>query len=168
MRLETPTKGYRLRGKDLAAGAVVAEVPDSMADAERSVCGRKGFMIDEERVFSDRNGRQHAVSCARVACLEITDSPVHVHDQTVETYHILSGTGRMVLDKEIREVRPGSLVLLPQGVQHGLMSDHPDKPVRVLMHFTPGLAPLQEDRFRDETILWDKASQRIRELEAIA
>lgn len=122
-------------------------------------------MIDEARLFADADGNTHEIPCARVACLEITDSPVHVHAETVETYHILAGTGRIVLDDEVREVSPGSLILLPPGVQHGLMSHSPDQPVRVLMHFTPGLAPVQESRFRDEVIIRDKASARIHDLE---
>lgn len=158
--------GFEERGQPRQPGAVVVQIPDELHGAERSVCGVKGFLVDERRVFCDENGCEVEVACAKVAALDIDDSPVHVHGETLETYHILSGTGRMVLDQQVVPVQAGSLIVIPPGVVHGLASDRPGQPLRVLMSFTPGLAPVAEQRFRDERIVHARASGRIAELTA--
>ncbi len=144
--------GFRLRGGQLTGGAVVSRIPDSLAGAEMSICGIKGFMVDEVREFRDAAGASTSVDCAAVACLEITDSPVHMHGETLETYIILQGSGRMLVGDEVIVLEPGIVVTLPPGVPHGACSDS-DEPVKVLMTFTPGLAPKDLPAYRDEKIL---------------
>jgi mannose-6-phosphate isomerase-like protein (cupin superfamily) len=153
--------GFVERGQPPRPGAVLVQIPDELRGAEVSVCGVKGFLVDERRVFRDETGAEVEVACAKVAALDIDDSPVHVHGETLETYQILAGSGRMVLDQRVVPVRAGSLVVIPPGVEHGLASDVPGQPLRVLMTFTPGLAPVAEQRFRDERILHPRASARI-------
>jgi mannose-6-phosphate isomerase-like protein (cupin superfamily) len=157
--------GYGLRGQDgFGQNAVVARIPQSLADAELSVCGVKGFMADELREFNLPGRGTKKIRCATIAVLEITDSPVHIHSLTLEVYAILSGEGQMVLDDRVINIKVGDVILLPPGVQHGVMSHSFHIPVKVLMTFTPGLAPKTELEHRDEQIVADLTSQRIREL----
>lgn len=157
------TIGFCIRGQDLEPGGVVADIPGTLDDAEISVCGVKGFMIDEVREFDVEGGEPVRVHCASVAALEITDSPVHKHGETQETYTILKGRGKMVLDDRVVELREQSVVVLPPGVEHGLASDS-DQPMKVLMTFTPGMAPKQQLAFRDEKIIYPSSRERIDEL----
>jgi len=156
--------GFAERGRSRRPGAVVVDLPDDLQGAELSVCGLKGFLIDEERCFRADDGSQITVACAKVAALDIVDSPVHVHGETLESYQILAGQGRMVLGEEVVAVQPGSFVLIPPGTEHGLASDNPERPLRVLMTFTPGLAPVSAAEWRDERICYERASERIAHL----
>lgn len=146
------TLGWLERGGAPAPGAVAVDLPDELVGAERSVCGVKGFLVDERRLFQCEDGSGETVDCARVAALDIEDSPVHVHGETVETYHILKGRGRMVLGDRVLDVKDGKMILIPPGVPHGLCA-RDDNPLRVLMTFSPGLAPVSFPEFRDEKIL---------------
>lgn len=146
------TLGWLERGSPPAEGAVVVDLPETLDGAERSVCGVKGFLVDERREFTRKDKTRETVDCARVAALDIVDSPVHAHGETVETYHILKGRGQMVLGDEVVEVHEGKLILIPPGVPHGLCACN-ENPVRVLMTFSPGLAPVTWPEFRDEKIL---------------
>lgn len=151
--------GFLLRDGALESGAVVSHIPAAdFADAEQSVCGLKAFLIDERREFTDETGDQKVVDCAKVAALDITDSPVHVHGETVETYHIIAGSGRMLLGEKIVKVQAGSFIVIPPGTPHGLTADDPTKPLRVVMTFSPGLAPIQHQDCRDEKILAESAA----------
>jgi mannose-6-phosphate isomerase-like protein (cupin superfamily) len=158
--------GYLVRSQPMGNGAVVTQVPTSLENADVSVCGVKGFMVDERREFTKSDGATEVVDCAHIASLDITDSPVHVHGVTHEIYEILNGEGQMVLDDQVVDVQSGSVVVLPPGVVHGLASKDPQVPVRVLLHFSPGLAPKSKPEFRDEEILFDRTTQRIAELTA--
>ena len=158
------TIGFCRRGSRDRENAVISRIPDDLSGSPLSVCGIKGFLIDEIREFEDEKGKKHRVSCASVAALDITDSPVHVHGQTIETYLILAGSGKMVLDRRIYDVKPGHIILIPPGVQHGLASDDLKCPMKVLMTFHPGLAPIEMPAFRDEKIVHARASRRIVEI----
>ncbi|PIR53456.1 hypothetical protein COU76_00895 [Candidatus Peregrinibacteria bacterium CG10_big_fil_rev_8_21_14_0_10_49_10] len=162
--LRAETVGFKVRGQEMADGAVVAQTPTSLTDAELSVCGVKGFMIDEVRKFHREDGSSKEVDCASVAALDIIDSPVHVHGVTQEMYEILEGEGKMVLGKEVADVKKGSVVVLPPGIEHGLASNDPNTPVKVLLSFTPGIAPKTEPEFRDEAIVYERTSERIQQL----
>ncbi len=158
------TLGFLPRGGTLEPGAVAVRLPELLTDAERSVCGVKAFLVDERRAFRRDDGGEDVVDCARIAVLDITDSPVHVHGETVETYLILAGRGRMVLGPQVVAVAPGSCILIPPGTEHGLCSDDPAVPLRVVMTFAPGLAPVAHERWRDERIVHPAASARIADL----
>ncbi|MCC5847445.1 MAG: VOC family protein [Verrucomicrobia bacterium] len=150
------TLGWLERGSDPAVGAVAVDLPGVLSSAEQSVCGMKAFLIDERRSFTRADGGEEIVDCARVALLDIEDSPVHVHGETVETYQILKGNGQMVLGEEILEVMEGKMILIPPGVPHGLSATGAS-PVRVLMTFSPGMAPVSRHEYRDEKILHPSA-----------
>jgi len=162
--LRSETLGYKVRGQQQTEGAVVSQIPSSLADAELSVCGVKGFMIDETRKFHRDDGTSEVIDCAHVAALEMVDSPSHVHGRTTEFYQIVSGTGKMVLGEEVISVGPGSVIRLPPGLEHGLVSDDPQVPVKALLTFIPGLAPKTNPEFRDEAILCERTSTRIQQL----
>jgi mannose-6-phosphate isomerase-like protein (cupin superfamily) len=158
------TIGFCRRGSSERENAVISQIPDDLSGSPMSVCGVKGFLIDEIREFEDEKGKKHKVPCASVAALDIIDSPVHVHGETIETYLILAGFGKMVLDQRVCDVKPGHIILVVPGAQHGLVSDDVKSPLKVLMTFHPGLAPIEMPAFRDEKIVYANASRRIVEI----
>ena len=126
------------------------------------------MLIEELRQFESEQGQSREVRCAAAAVLEMTDSPVHVHASTLEYYIVLSGSGKFILgagpNERIVNVQQGSVVLLPPGQPHGIVSDDPNVPVRALLTFTPGIAPKEELEFRDEKVIHSRASDRLREI----
>src|SRR6266849_1115570 len=57
-------------------------------------------------------------AAAEVHHLEITDAKLHYHARTDEIYYIIDGHGRMRLDSDEIELRPGVVVYVPRGVKH--------------------------------------------------
>ena len=161
--------GYFLAGTDTPTElCLVAEMLE-VATGEVSVCGAKTVLIEELRQFESEQGQSREVRCAAAAVLEMTDSPVHVHASTLEYYIVLSGSGKFILgagpNERIVNVQQGSVVLLPPGQPHGIVSDDTNVPVRALLTFTPGIAPKEEREFRDEKVIHSRASDRLREIE---
>ena len=148
-QVSSRTIGYCRRGGTVESVPVVVAIASDLSDEKVSFCGVKGFMIDEVREFTRPGSPPETIPCAMVALLEITNSPVHVHSLTTETYTVLEGAGRMVLGEEVVDVQQGTVVAVPPGNQHGLMSST-EAPVKVLMTFSPGLAPKEHDAYRDE------------------
>jgi mannose-6-phosphate isomerase-like protein (cupin superfamily) len=168
--LQARRVGFALRGSDqVGSNCLATEMPDSPA-GEVSCCGAKDFLIDEIREFTDANGQAVQVRCASSAVLEMTDAPVHRHAVTLEYYIVLSGSGKMVLgqgeSERIVPVTEGSVIVLPPGQAHGIASDDPEVPIKALLTFSPGLAPVSQPDFRDEEILHPRSSERIQALEA--
>ncbi len=50
----------------------------------------------------------------------------HLHDDTEEIYFILSGTGVMSLDDEVRDVAKGDVILTQPIARHGIRNPGPD------------------------------------------
>ncbi|HEY8344336.1 MAG TPA: cupin domain-containing protein [Bacillota bacterium] len=46
--------------------------------------------------------------------------PVHVHEESEEIFYFLRGTGVAFLDEEEIPFKPGTVLLVPKGVKHGL------------------------------------------------
>ena len=67
-------------------------------------------------------------------------------------------------NEKVVEVQEGSLIVLPPGQAHGIVSDDPSVPVKALLVFTPGLAPKDQPEFRDEKILFARTSERLRQI----
>lgn len=44
---------------------------------------------------------------------------VHAHEHEHEVFDVVVGCGMMYLDDEVVELKPGDIVLVPAGVQHG-------------------------------------------------
>lgn len=159
-------------GETATRQCVVAQIPDK-ANAEPgdvSVCGAKTMLIEELRQFATTDGGTKEVRCASVAVLEMTDSPVHMHASTMEHYIVLSGNGKFILgagaDERVVDVQQGSVILIPPGQAHGIVSADPEIPIRAMLTFTPGLAPKDEPEFRDEEVVHTRASNRLREIES--
>lgn len=57
-------------------------------------------------------------AAAEVHHLEITDAKLHYHERTDEIYYVINGQGRMRLDGEEIELRPGMVVYVPRGMKH--------------------------------------------------
>jgi len=148
-KISSRTIGYCRRGGTAGSHPVTAAIPTDLSNEKVSFCGVKGFMIDEVREFTRSGSAPETIACAMVAVLEITDSPVHVHSETTETYTILNGEGQMVLGDKVIDVSEGMVVAIPPGNQHGLASST-EAPVKVLMTFSPGLAPKEYADYRDE------------------
>ena len=55
---------------------------------------------------------------ANLHVTHIRDSRKHYHTACTEYYYILDGEGRMELDEETVELRPGTAILIPPGVAH--------------------------------------------------
>ena len=47
-------------------------------------------------------------------------APAHVHDNGEEIIYILTGSGEIYFDGEPEPVEPGSVVYIPQGVEHSI------------------------------------------------
>ncbi len=164
--------GFALRDNEaVTSQCLVADMPGTPA-GEVSCCGSKDFLIDEVREFTDPDGQPVQVRCASSAILEMTDAPVHRHAATLEYYIILGGSGRMVLgqgeSERIVPVREGSVVLLQPGQAHGIVSDDPAVPIKALLTFSPGLAPVSQPEYRDEAIVHARTSERIQQIEQAA
>ena len=64
----------------------------------------------------------------------------HFHPLTEEIYFILSGTGRMTIDGETREVGPGDAIAIPPGAVHTIHN-----PGSETLKFLCCCAPAYED-----------------------
>ncbi|HEV7816316.1 MAG TPA: cupin domain-containing protein [Janthinobacterium sp.] len=50
--------------------------------------------------------------------LQVGNAPEHYHAKTAEIQYIIEGTGQMWLGKERRDIKPGSLIVIPPGTPH--------------------------------------------------
>jgi mannose-6-phosphate isomerase-like protein (cupin superfamily) len=57
-------------------------------------------------------------AAAEVHHVEIDNAKLHYHAQTDEIYHVIGGTGTMVLDDETIALQPGVVVYVPRGTKH--------------------------------------------------
>ena len=150
---------------------LVVDIP-STPDGAVSVCGTKDLLIEEVRRFTNNQGISVDVRCASSAVLEMTDSPVHMHADTLEYYIVRAGRGQMILgnapDERVVSVKEGSVIVLPPGQAHGVVSDNPDVPIQALLIFTPGLAPKDQPEFRDEQIIFARTSDRLKQLDELS
>jgi mannose-6-phosphate isomerase-like protein (cupin superfamily) len=60
----------------------------------------------------------------------------HYHRSTEEIYYITHGTGRMRIEGEARDVRPGDAIAIPPGRRHKLWNTGPE-PLRLLCCCAP-------------------------------
>ncbi|MDP7517455.1 MAG: cupin domain-containing protein [Nitrospinaceae bacterium] len=79
------------------------------AEKERSACGYRYRLLS--RGDDGVAAWAHAV--------DIDGAKPHYHKRATELYYILEGGGKVVLDGEEREVRPGCMIHIPPGVVHG-------------------------------------------------
>ncbi len=66
-------------------------------------------------------------------------APGHVHDSEEEAIYILEGSGRMHVGDRVEEVRPGTAVYVPPGVEHSVENTGA-KPIKLVYAFSPPAA----------------------------
>lgn len=69
--------------------------------------------------------------------------PTHVHRRLSEIYHVVSGTGTMVLNGELHRVTAGDTISLPPGTVHGLYNPGPE-PLRLIVATAPVYDPADD------------------------
>jgi mannose-6-phosphate isomerase-like protein (cupin superfamily) len=79
------------------------------AAKERSACGHRYRLLSQGD--EDVAAWAHAV--------DIDGAKTHYHKISTELYYVLEGEGKVLLDGEEQEVRPGTMVHIPPGVVHG-------------------------------------------------
>jgi quercetin dioxygenase-like cupin family protein len=63
-------------------------------------------------------------------------TPAHSHPQGEEVIYIISGSGRVLVEGEVAQVRAGSTVLFPQGAVHMLHNTGSEE-MKVVCFFAP-------------------------------
>ena len=74
----------------------------------------------------------------------------HFHKVTEEIYYITHGAGRMRIEGEVREVKPGDAIAIPPGQKHKLWNTG-SEPLRLLCSCAP--AYQDEDTVLTETLV---------------
>jgi len=64
----------------------------------------------------------------------------HTHQEQEEVFYCLSGRGLIRAGGEEAELRPGSCVFIPQGVEHQLANSQPDEVLRILYATAPAFS----------------------------
>jgi quercetin dioxygenase-like cupin family protein len=62
--------------------------------------------------------------------------PAHSHPNGEEVIYIIEGSGRVLVSGEVAPVRPGSVVLFPQGAVH-MLHNTSDQEMKVICFFSP-------------------------------
>ena len=105
--------------------------------------------LDDAPAFTTKDGSEirellaHRNSAIRSQSLAEARVPVggstleHYHPKAEEIYYITHGTGRMRLEAELRDVRPGDAIAIPPGKKHKLWNTGAE-PLRLLCCCAPG------------------------------
>lgn len=70
-----------------------------------------------------KNGNSHQHSVAFVEILKGCSSQAHIHPHSEESYVVLEGQGRLIIDGETRIIKPGDLAKIPVGKVHQIFND---------------------------------------------
>ena len=65
-------------------------------------------------------------------------APGHIHEKEEEMVYVLEGRGEMVLDGFVEEIREGTFICIPSGIEHSV-NNTGDKTVKLLYVFSPPL-----------------------------
>lgn len=87
-------------------------------------------------VAEDRLPAQHCSTCVIRVAPGDKVWPAHSHPNGEEVIHILSGSGRVLVDGEVARIRAGSTVLFPQGKVHMLHNTGTEE-MKVVCFFAP-------------------------------
>jgi mannose-6-phosphate isomerase-like protein (cupin superfamily) len=96
---------------------------------------KDGSEIRELLAHRNSEIRQQSLAEARLPVGRSTQE--HYHAKTEEIYYITHGTGRIRIEGEVREVRPGDAVAIPPGRKHKLWNTGTE-PLRLLCCCAPG------------------------------
>ena len=80
-------------------------------------------MLSEQTADADAAVLQGLVSVTRHMMQAGKSGDYHAHEDREQVYYIISGAGKMKLDDEIHDVRPGDTVHIPPKVKHQLVND---------------------------------------------
>lgn len=69
-------------------------------------------------ILAPRNSCIVRQSLAEATLAPGASTEAHYHPNTEEIYYLLSGTGIMAIEEEIREVVPGDSIAIPPGARH--------------------------------------------------
>lgn len=83
---------------------------------------------------------------ANVHVVSVSRGLPHVHPGYDEVYYILSGTGTITLGEQTKQIRPGSVIVIPAGVPHALEAD-PGLALEFIIFGTPPV-PIDDPRAR--------------------
>lgn len=100
---------------------------------ELNLPGRRLRWLVNDKLLGSKNT---SVCLIRVAPGEIV-RPAHSHPHGEEVIHIITGTGRVMVEGEVSPVKAGSTVLFPQGHVHMLRNDGEEE-MKVICFFAPG------------------------------
>jgi len=96
-----------------------------------SLCG------ESRRVITHRDTPE-----INIHITHILDGVKHYHKRTTEVYYVFEGKGKLELDDETLEVKPGTTALIPPGVRHRGTGDF-----RTIVIGTPAQTP--DDEYTD-------------------
>jgi len=82
---------------------------------------KDGSIIRELLAHRNSSIRNQSLAEATVPVGVVTE--LHHHPKTEEIYYILSGTGKMEIDGEFREIGPGDAIAIGPGKWHRIRND---------------------------------------------
>ena len=99
-------------------------------------------------LLAARNSSIRNQSLAEARLLPGAATTPHHHTRTEEIYYILSGTGRMRIGDECRDVGPGDAIAIPPGARHQITNTG-DAVLKFLCCCAPGYE-------HDDTVLAER------------
>jgi mannose-6-phosphate isomerase-like protein (cupin superfamily) len=85
-------------------------------------------------------GGSNKYSVAHIEILPGKASLKHFHPEVEESYYIIEGTPRMVINDEVQIVKPGQIVAIPPKATHQIFNDT-DKTLHFLALCVPAWTP---------------------------
>ena len=79
---------------------------------------KDGSEIRELLAYRNSGIKNQSLAEARVPVGSSTQE--HYHPKTEEIYYITAGTGRMDIEGDIRDIKPGDAIAIPPGKKHKL------------------------------------------------
>jgi quercetin dioxygenase-like cupin family protein len=97
--------------------------------------------------FKVRGEQSHGALTAFESVIAPGDGPpLHIHAGEDESWYVLEGSLRFLLDREMYSAPPGTFVFVPRGTPHNYQNLGPG-PARMLVLFTPSGMERLFDRF---------------------
>jgi mannose-6-phosphate isomerase-like protein (cupin superfamily) len=93
------------------------------------------FVGEDGAIIQELAGRSTALVSHSLALITHpggTASVTHRHSAADEVYYVLAGYGRIEVEEESRELRPGDLVQIYPGQRHRVSCDGPDDLVLIV------------------------------------
>ena len=104
---------------------------DSMGDVKQ-MDGRTVYWLQTP----ESTGGQYSSICTCIYDPGARAKPAHSHPHGEETIYVISGTGKAKVGDGIWDIRPGSLVLFPQGVPH-MVWNNSEEPLKIVCFYGP-------------------------------